>query len=80
MRQVVDVDTGAVVQELDYDVWGVVTRDTNPGFQPFDTFWATHDVVLKDGMVYDALTGPEGLPTDAYKALWEYSDVINFGF
>ena len=27
--------TGAVVQRIDYDEFGVVTQDTNPGFQPF---------------------------------------------
>jgi RHS repeat-associated protein len=32
---VVDVATGDVVQELDYDEFGRVTRDTNPEFQPF---------------------------------------------
>ena len=35
VRLVVDAATGAVVQRLDYDEWGVVIRDTNPGFQPF---------------------------------------------
>jgi len=33
-RLVVD-STGAVVQRMDYDDWGKVTQDTNPGFQPF---------------------------------------------
>ncbi|MEM9067633.1 MAG: RHS repeat-associated core domain-containing protein [Myxococcota bacterium] len=35
VRRVVDVESGAVVQELDYDPFGQVLRDTNPGFQPF---------------------------------------------
>ncbi len=34
-RLVVDASTGVVVQRLDYDAFGNVTRDTNPGFQPF---------------------------------------------
>jgi len=34
-RLVVDVDTGDVAQRLEYDVWGNITEDTNPGFQPF---------------------------------------------
>lgn len=34
-RLVIDVDTGLVVQQMDFDVWGKVTADTNPGFQPF---------------------------------------------
>ena len=35
VRLVVDATTGAVVQRIDYDAFGVVTQDTNPGFQPF---------------------------------------------
>ncbi len=34
-RRVVDTTTGLVVQRRDYDEWGMVTSDTNPGFQPF---------------------------------------------
>jgi RHS repeat-associated protein len=34
VRLVVDPQ-GRVVQRLDYDAWGLVTQDTNPGFQPF---------------------------------------------
>ena len=34
-RLVVNVDTGETVQQMDYDVWGKVIKDTNPGFQPF---------------------------------------------
>ena len=35
VRLVVDTATGAVVQRLDYDEFGNVLLDTNPGFQPF---------------------------------------------
>ncbi|MCB1053965.1 MAG: DNRLRE domain-containing protein [Acidobacteria bacterium] len=35
VRLVVDLSTGTVAQRLDYDPWGQVTLDTNPGFQPF---------------------------------------------
>jgi RHS repeat-associated protein len=35
VRLVVNASTGAVVQRLDYDVWGDVTADTAPAFQPF---------------------------------------------
>jgi YD repeat-containing protein len=31
---VVNAATGALVQELDYDEFGRVLSDTNPGFQP----------------------------------------------
>lgn len=34
-RLVVDVTNGAVIQRIDYDAWGNIERDTNPGFQPF---------------------------------------------
>ena len=34
-RLVVDSTTGAVLQRMDYDEFGNVTLDTNPGFQPF---------------------------------------------
>ena len=35
VRLVVDISTGSITQRLDYDAWGVVALDTNPGFQPF---------------------------------------------
>ena len=35
VRLVVNSSTSEVVQQLDYDVWGVVANDANPGFQPF---------------------------------------------
>ncbi len=35
VRLVVNATTGDVAQRLDYDSFGRVTQDTNPGFQPF---------------------------------------------
>jgi RHS repeat-associated protein len=35
VRRVIDVNTGEIKQRLDYDAWGNILRDTNPGFQPF---------------------------------------------
>ena len=35
VRLVVDAATGAVAQRLDYDSFGRMLADTNPGFQPF---------------------------------------------
>lgn len=35
VRLVVEVDTGIVVQRMDYDAFGRVLSDTNRGFQPF---------------------------------------------
>jgi RHS repeat-associated protein len=35
IRAVVNLATGAAVQQLDYDAWGNILSDTSPGFQPF---------------------------------------------
>jgi RHS repeat-associated protein len=35
VRMVVDNNNGAILQQLDYDPYGRVIVDTNPGFQPF---------------------------------------------
>lgn len=35
VRLVVDIQTGVVAQRIDYDEFGVVLSNTNPGFQPF---------------------------------------------
>ena len=32
---IVNVASGEVAQQLDYDEFGMITRDTHPGFQPF---------------------------------------------
>ncbi|HDH11672.1 MAG TPA: hypothetical protein ENG83_05670 [Nitrospirae bacterium] len=34
-RLVVDINTGDIVQRMDYDEFGNIILDTNPGFQPF---------------------------------------------
>jgi RHS repeat-associated protein len=47
MRLVVDTNSGAIVERVDYDEFGVVTGDTQPGFQPFGFA----------GGLYDADTG-----------------------
>jgi len=55
------VETGVVAQRMDYDVWGVVTEDTNPGFQPFGFAGGIYD--LDTGLVrfgardYDPFVG-----------------------
>ncbi|MBU0678866.1 MAG: RHS repeat-associated core domain-containing protein [Verrucomicrobia bacterium] len=35
VRLVVNAQTGGIAQRIDYDEFGNVTQDTNPGFQPF---------------------------------------------
>jgi RHS repeat-associated protein len=43
-RLVVDISDGTVVQRMDYDVFGNVVLDTNPGFQPFGFAGGLYDV------------------------------------
>jgi RHS repeat-associated protein len=61
VRLVVDVATGAVAQRLDYDAFGQVTLDTNPGFQPFGYAGGLYDVetalVRFGARDYDAVVG-----------------------
>jgi RHS repeat-associated protein len=47
VRLVVNAQTGAVAQQIDYDAWGQITNDTSPGFQAFGFA----------GGLYDADTG-----------------------
>ena len=47
VRLVVNTSDGAIAQRIDYDPYGKVTSDTNPGFQPFGFA----------GGLYDADTG-----------------------
>ena len=35
VRMVVNTTDGTIAQQMDYDEWGNVTTDSNPGFQPF---------------------------------------------
>ena len=61
VRLVVDSTTGAVAQRIDYDAWGQVTSDSNPGFQPFGFAGGLYD--RETGLVrfgardYDSNTG-----------------------
>jgi RHS repeat-associated protein len=71
VRKVVDTATGEVVQELAYDAWGVVTLDTNPGFQPFGFA----------GGVWDGATGLTHFGAREYEAAtgrWTRKDPIRF--
>ena len=66
------METGEKVQRIDYDEWGNVLRDTNPGFQPFGFAGGIYD--LHTGLVrfgardYDPETGR-----------WTNKDPILFG-
>lgn len=61
VRLVVDVATGAVAQRLDYDEFGRVLLDTNPGFQPFGFAGGLYDpdsgLVRFGARDYDPQTG-----------------------
>jgi RHS repeat-associated protein len=60
-RLVLDTSDGAVVQRMDYDEFGRVTSDTNPGFQPFGFAGGLYDrdtgLVRFGARDYDPQTG-----------------------
>jgi RHS repeat-associated protein len=47
VRLVVDVNTGEVAQQIDYDEYGNVTQNTNPDFQPFAYAGGLYDTQTK---------------------------------
>ena len=49
-------------------------------YRGFDTDWELHEVVVKNGRVYDAWTGQYGEPIDVYKSRWYYRDLLYFTF
>lgn len=72
VRLVVNAQTGATVQRIDYDEWGRVTLDSNPGFQPFGFA----------GGIYDKDTGLVRFGARDYDpsmARWTAPDPLNFG-
>ena len=71
VRLVVDAATGAVVQKLDYDEFGQVTFNSNPGFQPF----------AFAGGLYDTATGLLRFGTRDYDpsiGRWTAPDPVQF--
>jgi len=70
-RLVVDATTGAIAQRLDYDAFGRVLSDSNPGFQPFGFA----------GGLYDPDTGLTRFGArdyDAEAGRWTAKDPIGF--
>jgi RHS repeat-associated protein len=60
-RLVVDISNGSVAQRMDYDAFGNVVFDSNPGFQPFGFAGGIYDLDIKltrfGARDYDAQTG-----------------------
>ena len=72
VRLVVNAATGEVVQRMDYDAFGRVLQDTNPGFQPFGFA----------GGLYDDDSGLVRFGArdyDAYSGRWTAKDPVLFG-
>lgn len=61
VRLVQDLDDGSIVQRIDYDEFGNLVLDTNPGFQPFAFAGGIYDqdtkLTLFGARNYDAETG-----------------------
>ncbi|MEO8133023.1 MAG: RHS repeat-associated core domain-containing protein [Betaproteobacteria bacterium] len=71
-RLVIDAATGNIAQRLDYDEFGKVVADSNPGFQPFGFA----------GGLYDAQTGLVHFGAREYEpdtGRWTAKDPIGFG-
>ena len=89
VRLVVNTETGAVVQRLDYDEFGRVTQNTNPGFQPFGFAGGLYDEDTKlvhfGAREYDAFTGqwtsqdPAAFVAGTNLHAYAGNDPVNFG-
>ncbi len=88
-RLVVHANTGAIFQRMDYDEFGRVLVDTNPGFQPFGFAGGLYDqdtkLVRFGARDYDAEMGRwtssdpilfEGGDTNLYGYTWQ--DPVNY--
>jgi RHS repeat-associated protein len=72
VRLVVNAETGAIAQRIDYDEFGRVTQNTAPGFQPFGFA----------GGILDSHTGLTRLGARDYEATtgrWVAKDPLGFG-
>ena len=72
VRLVVNASDGSIAQRLDYDAFGRITFDSNPGFQPFGFA----------GGLYDPQTGLTRFGTRDYDpetGRWTSKDPIGFG-
>lgn len=88
IRAVVDVFTGVVAQALEYDPFGKVTADSNPGFQPFGFAGGMYDadtgLTHFGAREYDAETGsftradPSGFAGGENRYVYAGGDPVNF--
>ncbi len=88
VRFVLDAGTGAVAQELAYDPYGAVLKDTNPGFQPFGFAGGIYDaataLVHFGARDYDPETGsflrrdPSGFDGGLNLYAYAAGDPVNF--
>jgi RHS repeat-associated protein len=88
IRFVVDVFSGVVAQALEYDPFGKVTSDTNPGFQPFAFAGGLYDpdtgLTHFGAREYDAETGsftrpdPSGFAAGENRYAYAGGDPVNF--
>ena len=72
VRLVVNAATGEVVQRMDYDAFGRVLNDTNPGFQPFGFAGGLYDDDTE-------LVRFGARDYDAYAGRWTAKDPVLFG-
>ena len=70
-RVVVNEATGAVVQRMDFDAWGNILVDTNPGWQPFGFAGGLFDHATK-------LTRFGARDYDAAAGRWTAKDALRF--
>ena len=60
-RLVINITTGEIAQQIDYDEFGNILTDSNPGFQPFGFAGGIYDqhtkLVRFGARDYDAETG-----------------------
>ena len=89
VRLVVNAETGAVAQRIDYDEFGRITRNTNPGFQPFGFGGGLYDEDTKlihfGAREYDAFAGrwtsqdPAAFANGNNLHTYAGNDPVNFG-
>jgi RHS repeat-associated protein len=88
VRLIVDASTGEIVQRMSYDPWGVVSENSNPGFQPFGFGGGLYDeqtgLVRFGARDYDAQAGrwtakdPAGIIASEFNAFaYVGNDPIN---